>query len=1565
MTVGEPAGGRGGPARAAATGGAASRPVAAEGGARTGTRWTGEQWQAIALRGANLLVSAAAGAGKTSVLVERVVRRVLDPADPLDVDRVLVVTFTEAAAAQMKERIRERLEAALAQHPDDRRLRRQLALLGRASISTVHAFCLRIIRQYFYRLGLDPATKVAGEHEAQLLRHEVLDDLFERRYAAAAADFLALVEAYGGRRGDEDLRQLVLALYESAYAQPWPEAWLDALVRMYREAGADLDGARWLQAAREGVARRLQRHAMALAGLAAQCRRPGGPAVWADTLEGDARRLASLAAEAAGVGWEALGQILEAATQWPRLPGNPEAKANPFHKRIQRRREDIKRDLRGLREGLWARPAADVAADLERLAPHVATLVDLVKAYAASLQVAKRDRSLMDFTDMEHYALALLADPAHPGALVPSAVARELRRHYQEVLVDEYQDINPLQDAILRLVARDGEDGAPNLFLVGDVKQSIYAFRQAEPALFLGRYRAYEPAPPVPAPADAAPASGWRIELNANFRSRPAILTAVNDLFARLMVQDLGGLAYDEAARLRPRASFPDPPAGTAAGEAPVEVYVLERKPEALDDDLPDALAAGSIPVPGLEAADGGPAAGPSHPEAEAGLRPGEPAGRGAGEPGPELRDGAEEGDGEAGPGSHGTGDQEGSEDEEVDPTVLEREARLVAWRIRRLVEGAPGQPPLHVWDPDLERYRPVRYRDVVVLLRSAKVRAATFVEVMSRHGVPVYTRSRTGYLTAPEVEMVLALLQVLDNPRQDIPLAAVLRSPVVGLDADDLARIRVAARDVPFYEAVCRVAGWDPDREEPAAPRDQACQAAASDARPGPPAAGAAPSLASPRAAGGPGDAAAAGGTGDAGPAGGPGHARPAGGLGDAGAAGGASGPGDLRAAGGRPGGPAAGGTGWAGAAGEGLAERLRAFLADLARWRGLARRWPLSRVIQAIYDETGLLTFVAALPAGEQRRANLEALRDRARQFDRFARQGLFRFLRFIERLRERGDDLGTAPALGENEDVVRVMTIHQSKGLEFPVVVVADLGARFPEERGHALLHRELGLGLKVADPELRIRYPSLAYEAVRARQRLDTLAEELRILYVALTRARERLILVGSVRDLPTAAAAWWAAAGGWAGDGRGPEPLPAAILEGARSFLDWIGTALIHHPDATPLRRLALGGQGRGRPQDPDPPGAPSPAGPGRGAVEPPPGPGWTSRWAWALLLRPAMPAAAPDDPAGPAPREATGPAPAPADGGPGDPSAAPPADGSCRSQPAASDGTGDREAEEATPGAVEGVPVPGWLEPLLRGEPLPPGAVDREAVEALRRRLAWRYPFAALANRFAKRSVSELEGRADPEWQAYPLPAELRRGLRQPRLDAAAAPAVGAALPLSGAERGTATHRVLQHLDLTGPLDVDDVARQIEAMVGRGLLTPAEAEVVDRQALARFFAGPLGRRLRRAPERVRREWMFTLGVPATELYPDLAAGGTEGGTGADADVVVVQGVVDCFVEEDDGLLLLDFKTDEPRGRTLEAMAALYAGQVRFYRRALREITGRPVKEAYLVFLAAGAAVPVP
>ncbi|MBE3591207.1 MAG: helicase, partial [Firmicutes bacterium] len=529
----------------------------------------------------------------------------------------------------------------------------------------------------------------------------------------------------------------------------------------------------------------------------------------------------------------------------------------------------------------------------------------------------------------------------------------------------------------------------------------------------------------------AGEAGGARIDLNANFRSRPSVVDALNFLFRQLMTPTAAGMAYDDAARLVAAAEYP--PSG-AAGEAPVEVHILERRP-------------GSEPWPGSTAAAGdGPGAGEGA-DAGAGTEAGAGAGEGAGD-----EDSARSADAGAA--------------DALELDTLEREALVVARRIRALVEGEEGAPPLHVWDPDRRADRPARYRDIVVLLRSLKWKATIFAEMLAREGVPVHTRAGGGYFAAMEIELVLALLSVIDNPRQDIALAAVLRSPVVGLSPAELAEVRLCDRRGDFYDAVCAAAR--------------------------------------------------------------------------------AEGP---------------------------LAERLRRFLADLEGWRTAARRDRLSHLVERLYRETGFLAYAGGLPAGEQRRANLLALLDRARQFDTFARQGLYRFLRFVERLREREADLGPAPALGEQEDAVRVMTIHQSKGLEFPVVIVADLGAPFQRTKGDLFVDRGLGLGFKVVDTALRIKYPSAAYWAVRERADAEGLREELRILYVALTRARERLILVGSTTDLVERAAGWLPA------DSAPAWELPDALVTGAKGYLDWLGMALLRHPDGRPLRELVQAGAG--------------------------------------------------------------------------------------------------------------------------------------------------------------------------------------------------------------------------------------------------------------------------------------------------------------------------------------------------------------------------------------------------
>ncbi|OUM97149.1 MAG: hypothetical protein BAA04_12140 [Firmicutes bacterium ZCTH02-B6] len=882
--------------------------------------------------------------------------------------------------------------------------------------------------------------------------------------------------------------------------------------------------------------------------------------------------------------------------------------------------------------------------------------------------------------------------------------------------MDESQDLNGVQEEILTRICGAVEDGG-RLFMVGDVKQSIYRFRQADPSLFLARYRRAEPFGAGLAAAQAE----RRIDLQANFRSRAAVVDGVNFIFRQIMTPAAGEMAYDAAAELVFRAPY-----GPGGMEAPIEFHLLER-----DKDL--LRAAAEVGQPAMS-------------EVAAAVEA--PVGEAIAE--------AEEAEG-------------GAAEEEADDTIedlnaLEREAVVAAQRIRELVIAGEAR----VWDKATSSYRPARYGDVAVLLRATRHKANAVLDVFARYGIPAYAELGTGYFSALEVDTMLSLLRVLDNPRQDIPLAAVLRSPIGGFSATALAQVRAAHKEGDFFDAVCAAAGRD-----------------------------------------------------------------------------------DLGA----------------------LGRRLRDFLARVEDWRTRARRGPLSELVWQLLQETGYFDYAGAMPGGRQRQANLRALYERARQFDNFARHGLSRFLRFIERLQNAAGDLGTAPAAGESDDVVRVMSVHKSKGLEFPIVFVLDLGRKFEGRAGHRHLvfQRDLGLGAGVVDPDRRIAWPSLVHAAVRERRRREELAEEMRVLYVALTRARERLILIGSAVDVARTCRDWAAAADyrGW--------PLPDSDLLAAANWLDWIGPALCRHRDGAPLRTIADRG-----------------VTPADETVAQD-----SSRWDVRVWDAPRVVALTAAD------------------------------------------------ASESRDCLVD------WRA-VSRLEPLD-GVDDGPARALLAERISWRYPWHPLAGLPAKQSVSELKrrwDRADAEEREEGVPRVRLpvRLARRPRFLQAAG------RPLTAAERGTVVHLVLQHLDLRRPLDENGLLVQVQAMAARGLLTAEQVSAVDTGQLARFFASTLGQRLQRHADHVRREIPFTLALSAAEVYPHLDP------VAAADERVVVQGVIDCLIVFPGELVLLDFKTDAIAPDALGKAAQLYDGQIALYRRAVEEIYGRPVTEAYLVFLAAGEAV---
>lgn len=928
--------------------------------------WSDAQLKAITARQANLLVAAAAGSGKTSVLVERIVRRLLEESEDFGIDRLLVVTFTNAAAAEMRERIVGALEKARAERPASRYLERQLLLANAASVSTLHAFCQSVVRQHFHRLDLDPRFRLANEQEARLLQRDTLDSLFEELYAEEDAAFLRFADQYADARGDEALYELLLKLYEFARSQPNPTAWLRDLPAPFAaEAQARFDDTVWAAILKEDAARALEACLRRTRALLAETEADSFD-FYTPVFEADLALYEALLASLSD--WDALHAALRAVKfATLRAPKGTDESRKAYYSAA---RSACKDKVKALREDVCTAAGTELQDDLAAARPAAEAAAALVERFSAAYADAKRGRGVVDFGDLEHFCLDILTEELLPdGTRRPSSVALALQAKYAEVMVDEYQDTNGVQEAILSLVRRAD---APNLFLVGDVKQSVYRFRLAEPELFLDKYRRY----------GHGEADCLRVDLAQNFRSRPEILAAVNFLFAQLLSPAVAELSYGEAERLYPGPPYPPSPRSLAG---PVELCLIDR------------------------------AQAPAETEVQ----------------------------------------------EEAERSAFAPEAAYIAQRLRQLMDEAP-----QVFDKAHGDYRPLAWRDIVVLLRSPKNKAGILLEALRDRDIPAYAAADGGYFEATEIRDMLSLLAVLDNPRQDIALAAALHAPFASFTAEELAALRAARPDGELCDALL---------------------SAASETAPSDP-----------------------------------------------------------------------------------LRDKAARFLAQCARWRTFSRYHSVPELLRRLFDETGYYDYAGGLPGGLLRQANLRMLYDRARQYETTNYRGLFRFLRFVDKLRGSGTDLPSARTLGESEDVVRVMSIHKSKGLEFPVVVVADLGKRFNLQDSAAplLLHKKLGLGPYVTLDEPPQRYPTAARRAIASRLRRESKAEELRVLYVALTRARERLILVGALDNLAARAEAWSHCAR------PGETLLSDDAIADARTYLDWIGPAAMRHADGAPLRQRA-------------------------------------------------------------------------------------------------------------------------------------------------------------------------------------------------------------------------------------------------------------------------------------------------------------------------------------------------------------------------------------------------------
>ncbi|MBT2570427.1 helicase-exonuclease AddAB subunit AddA [Planococcus sp. ISL-110] len=914
--------------------------------------WTDEQWLAIWAKGQDMLVSAAAGSGKTAVLINRMIEKVLAEEDPISVDELLVVTFTNASAAEMRHRMSNALEKAVAENPESNHLRKQLRLINKAQISTLHSFCLQVVKQYAYLLEIDPGFRIAGETEAALLRDDVLEAVLETAYEGEGAGAVyRLADSFTSDRSDQAMEVLLSKLYDYSRVHPDPERWLQQVPALYDvPASAAIDELPFI-----GDLKLTIRHALEEALQLTQeglqlALQPDGPALLEDTFKTDAEviKTAILSLEAS---WDKL-YAFSKSFKWEKAASIRKDSCAPgLAEEAKAMRNEVKKIVSGLFDAYFTRSPKRLLDEMREMAPMMKTLVELTQDFADQYKALKIDRALVDFSDLEHYALEILSDGGEP-----SAISKEYQDRFKEVLVDEYQDTNLLQETILKLV-KSGDEHDGNLFMVGDVKQSIYRFRLAEPMLFLGKYSRFR---------HDAEGAGLRIDLNANFRSRKEILDGTNYIFSQIMGERVGEIDYDEAAALKAKAPYPEQ-------QIPIELALIhepETEEEVLDEDL----------------------------------------------------------------------------------VKSQWEARFIAKKIKEMMDQE-----MLVNDPWTQQQRKLEYRDVVVLMRSMTW-SGDFVDEFKMAGIPLYAELTGGYFDALEVMIMLNTLRVIDNPYQDIPLASVLRAPFIGLKENELAEIRLAAPQASFYEAVKTF----------------------------------------------------------------------------------------MRAGSGID--PAA-------------AEKLQRFILQLEGWRNQARRGSLAELIWQVYLDTNYYEMAGAMTNGKQRQANLRALHDRALEYEKTSFRGLFRFLRFIDRMRERGDDLGTAKSLSEKENVVRLMTVHKSKGLEFPVVFFAGTGRSFNEMdfRKSYLFDQDYGLAVKAVNPDTRIEYTSLPFLAVKEMKQLQMKAEEMRVLYVAMTRAKERLYLTASVKDVDKLFEKWKV--------GTNDVRLPDFMRSRAKGYLDWIGPAVARHPDA--------------------------------------------------------------------------------------------------------------------------------------------------------------------------------------------------------------------------------------------------------------------------------------------------------------------------------------------------------------------------------------------------------------
>ena len=896
-------------------------------------KWTNEQALAINEKDSNILVAAAAGSGKTAVLVERIIHRIIQ--DKLDIDKMLVVTFTNAAASEMRQRVLEAIYKKIEEEPENKHLQRQIVLLAKSNISTIHSFCLEVMRNNFFEIDISPNFKIGEQAELEILKQEVLEELFENKYEAEDEEFIKLLNTYTGYREDEPLKQIVLNIYSYIQSMPFPKKWLDEKIEMFNEKNDEEDfgktiwGSSLIKSAKDDINFFVQQ----LRVLEKELSKFKELEKFLKIIKIDIANLEEISKLET---WDKLYEAINNLTfdRWP----TDKKITNPLKNDAKDKRDKIKDDIKKIKEKIFFVDSKQAKKDIEEMYYILKSLKNIVFDFIEEYSKAKKEKNIIDFNDIEHFALNILVKEDEHGNITTSYIAKKYQEKFAEIAIDEYQDSNMVQEYILLAISKGN-----NMFMVGDVKQSIYKFRQACPELFLQKYESYKLI------EEKKDNDNLKIQLFKNFRSRENVLDFTNLIFQDIMSKELGDIDYNKDEYLNLGADYPKE---LTKESVQTQIQIIDANKN--EDDLKTEY----------------------------------------------KEDDYDENE-----------DEENEEEEQIE--IIENselEAKWVANEIKKLLNS-----DMQVYDRK-RGYRKLTYKDIVILLRSTKFSAPIFEQEISNLGFPVFSDTSSGYLDTVEIDTIISVLKIIDNPIQDVPMCTVLRSIIGGFTDNELIEIKMINKDITLYESMLKYENLDNANIE--------------------------------------------------------------------------------------------------------IKNKIDNFLQKIEDWRKKSEYIPLDELVWLIYKDTGYYNYVSLLPGGELKIANLKLLFEKAKQYQETSFKGLFNFIQFIEKLKKNNGDFGGAKLIGENDDVIRIMSIHKSKGLEFPIVFLSGTGKKFnlQDLNNKILLHQNLGIGPEYINAEKGIRYNTLPKENIKRIAKLETISEEMRILYVALTRAKEKLIITGVSKNI---------------------------------------------------------------------------------------------------------------------------------------------------------------------------------------------------------------------------------------------------------------------------------------------------------------------------------------------------------------------------------------------------------------------------------------------------------------